>query len=301
MTIEIFEPELKELIAPDAGLERIATGFHFTEGPIWNPIERCLYFSDIPGNTIYRYTQAAGVEVYRTPSNFSNGLTLDHQGRLIACEHRARRVTRAGANGLEVLASHYRYKRLNSPNDVIVASDGSVIFTDPPYGLNEGLGGPAKAELDFKGVYRIAPGKTEPTLLVDDFDGPNGLALSLDERKLYIDDSERSHIRVFDVNDDWTLSGGDVFLELRGEEEGVPDGLKLDARGNIFCTGPGGVWICSPEAVVLGRIRMPEVTANLNWGDDDYCTLYLAASSSIYRLRCQVSGAGMRVKGYDNQ
>jgi gluconolactonase len=181
-------------------------------------------------------------------------------------------------------------KRLNSPNDVIVARDGGVLFTDPHYGLLEGLGGPAEQELAFKGVYRLAPNSSELSLLASDFDAPNGLALSIDEKRLYVDDSIRSHIRVFDVNEDWTLSGGAVFAELSRDGLGDPDGMKLDYHGNIFCAGPGGIWIFSPSGVKLGRLLMPEVTANLNWGDDDACSLYITASSSVYRLRCMSGG-----------
>jgi gluconolactonase len=260
------------------------------EGPVWDEGGHCLYFSDIPENTIYRYTDAGGAEVYRRPSYFSNGLTLDAMGRLIACEHQARRVTRGHGDEVEVLAQRYRGDRLNSPNDVIVASDGSILFTDPPYGLREGLGGPAERELDFCGVYRLAPGSDELTLLVDDFETPNGLALTMDERRLYVDDTVRGHIRVFDVNEDWRLSGGEIFAELTGNEPGAPDGMKLDVEDNIYCTGPGGVWIYTPDGVLLGRIRMPEVTANLNWGGEDGRSLYLTATTSLYRIRCLVGG-----------
>ncbi len=291
MRVEAFEPEMKTLIDPAAELEHLAGGFQFTEGPVWDRAKGCLFFSDIPANTIYRYTPAGGVTPYRRPSHFSNGLTLDHEGRLLACEHQARRVTREDANGITVLAERYQGKRLNSPNDIVVMRDGSLIFTDPHYGLLPGLGGPAEAELSFRGVYRLAPGATELTLLVDDFEAPNGLALTADERRLYIDDSERCHLRVFDVRDDGSLAGGDIVLEHpRGMGPDVPDGLKLDAQDNVYCTGPGGVWVISPAGAVIGRIHMPEVTANLNWGDDDARGLYLTASTGLYRLRCLVGG-----------
>jgi gluconolactonase len=218
-------------------------------------------------------------------------MTIDPQGCLLACEHQARRVSREGPAGYEVLASHYRGKRLNSPNDVIVARDGSIIFSDPHYGLMEGLGGPGEQEQPCRGVYRLAPGATEPTLLVDDFITPNGLALTKDERTLYVDDTLASHLRAFDVGADWTLSNGRVVLEFpRDEDPGVPDGLKLDVDDNVFCTGPYGVWVISPRGAVLGRIHMPEVTANLNWGEADRGTLYLTASTGVYRLRTLTHG-----------
>lgn len=293
MVVEVFEPEMKALISPAAELERLAGGFQFTEGPVWSQARRCWYFSDIPANTLYRYSDAGGAQAHRQPSHFSNGLTLDREGRLLACEHRARRVTREEPDGrVVVLADRYRGQRLNSPNDLIVARDGSVIFTDPHYGLLSGLGGPGEQELPFRGVYRLAPGATEPALLVDDFEAPNGLALTSDQRRLYIDDSERCHLRVFDVSSDWKLSGGQVVLQHPLDREtGVPDGMKLDAQDNVFCTGRGGVWVLSPGGVVIGCLHLPEVTANLNWGEDGRHSLFLAASTSIFRLRCLTGGS----------
>lgn len=294
MKIEKYDAALDHLIEANAQLEMLASGFQFTEGPIWDANQQCLYFSDIPANKIYRYSPETGATEYRNPSNFSNGLTLDHDGYLIACEHHTRRVTRTTPQGIEVLANSYMGQRLNSPNDVIVARDGGILFTDPHYGLLEGQGGPATQELAFRGVYRLAPGSSELSLLVSDFEAPNGLALSLDEKRLYVDDSIRGHIRVFDVNDDWTLSGGTIFAELARDAAGDPDGMKLDDLGNIFCTGPGGIWIYSPDGVPLGRILMPEVTANVNWGDDDSRSLYITASTSLYRLRCKTRGTRQR-------
>jgi gluconolactonase len=290
MVLEVYESEAKNLVDSTAALERLADGFQFTEGPVWHGPDQCLFFSDIPANTMYRYSVANGIEVYRKPSHFSNGLTLDGAGRLLACEHQRRRVSRTGPDGVETVVDHYQGKRLNSPNDLIVARDGSILFTDPHYGLLDGLGGPGEQELAFRGVYRIAPGAQEPTLLIDDFAAPNGLALTADGRRLYVDDTIQGHIRAFDVRDDWTLAGGAVLVELRGEEPGAPDGMKLDAEGRLYCTGPGGIWLCSPNGVVLGRIRTPEVAANLAWGDADGCTLYITASTGLYRLRCRIGG-----------
>ena len=285
MTLEVYDPAATHLIDAAATLEQLVTGFQFTEGPVWQQRKQCLFFSDIPANTLYRYTTGQGVTVERQPSHFSNGLALDHAGQLLACEHQSRRVSRAGANGVTTVVDRYQGKRLNSPNDLVVAHDGSILFTDPHFGLLEGLGGPAEAELTIRGVYRIAPGASEPTLLVDDFAAPNGLALAADEKTLYVDDTIRGHIRSFRINDGWTVAGGEVFVDLQAEEPGVPDGMTLDAAGHLYCTGPGGIWLCSPTGAVLGRIRMPEVAANLSWGDDDGRTLYIAASTSIYRLR----------------
>ncbi|MEE8567041.1 MAG: SMP-30/gluconolactonase/LRE family protein, partial [Anaerolineales bacterium] len=216
---------------------------------------------------------------------------FDNDGRLIACEHRTRRISRSAGDAISVVVDRYQGKRLNSPNDVIVAKDGSILFTDPLYGLRDGLGGPGEQEISFQGVYRVAPGANEPTLLVDDFEAPNGLALSHDETILYIADTIRRHIRTFKVGDDWTLSGGDILVELKGEEEGKPDGMKLDVKGNIFSTGPGGIWICNPDGDILGRIKIPEKTSNLAWGGTDYSSLYVTASTGLYKIRCLTSGS----------
>ncbi|HEY1298469.1 MAG TPA: SMP-30/gluconolactonase/LRE family protein, partial [Chloroflexota bacterium] len=201
-------------------------------------------------------------------------------------------LTRVDTSGqVQVLATHYEGKRLNSPNDVVVRSDGAIFFTDPPYGLRNFVQG---KELSFNGVFRLDPNGTL-AVVADDMDRPNGLAFSPDEKTLYVDDSARFHIRRFEVAADGSLSGGDVWTELKPkpEERGVPDGMKVNAQGNVFCTGPGGVWIFSDNGRVIGRIHMPEVTANLAWGDADWCALYMTASTSLYRLR--VSAPGVKV------
>lgn len=289
MTVEVFETELKDLVDPASELEHLANGFGWTEGPVWDFANGVLYFSDISGNAMYRYRNGE-VEVYREPSQFANGLTFDHEGRLVSCEHQTRRITREVEGELEVMVESYQGKRLNAPNDVIVAEDGSAIFTDPHYGLMEGYGGPAQQELDIRGVYRLPPGAREPELLVDDFEGPNGLVLAPDEQVLYVDDSERAHIRSFQVSQDWKLSGGEVLVELGDDGEGVPDGLKLDTEGNIYCTGSGGIWVCSARGEVLGRIRTPEIAANLAWGDEDARTMYITAATGLYRIRSRSTG-----------
>jgi sugar lactone lactonase YvrE len=285
------EPNVKttfEAIVGDAAVEKVAGGFEFTEGPVWVP-DGYLLFSDIPASTIYRWTPGSvSAEVFRAPSGRSNGLTLDREGRLLACEH-DRSLSRTEGDGSVVsLAERYEGKRLNSPNDVVVRSDGSIYFTDPPYGLPRQEEG---RELDFNGVYRLAPDGAL-TLLDDSFDRPNGLAFSPDERVLYVDDSRRGHIRAFDVQADGTLSNGLVFAEIREPgEQGVPDGMKVDVRGNVFCTGPGGIWVLDAAGEPLGVIRVPEVPANLAWGDDDLKTLYITARTGLYRLRVRTGGA----------
>lgn len=288
--LETFEAEAADLISREVALEKLANGFEFTEGPVWDFTRSELVFSDIPGNAMYRFRPEEGVTTYREPSNFSNGMTIDHQGRLVVCEHRTRRVVRGDATSFETVADRYQGEPLNAPNDVIVAPDGSIVFTDPHYGLGEGFGGPAEQVQPHRGVYRIAPEGGEPQLLVDDFDGPNGLALQADGRTLLIDDTERAHIRRFTVGEDWSLSGGDVFVAIEGDGEGVLDGLKVDVDGNVFCTGPGGIWLIGPTGVVLGRLRVPEVAANLAWGHDDAATLYITASTGLYRASTLVTG-----------
>jgi len=277
-----------EAIVGDANVEKILGGFQFTEGPVWVP-DGYLLFSDIPADTIYRWTPgSASAEVFRRPSGHSNGLTLDREGRLLACEH-DRRLSRTEKDGRVVaIAERFEGRRLNSPNDVAVRSDGCVYFTDPPYGLPRQEEG---RELGFNGVYRLTPDGTL-TLLDDSFDRPNGLAFSPDERVLYVDDSRLGHIRAFDVQPDGSLLNGRVFAELRDPgREGVPDGMKVDVRGNVFCTGPGGVWVLEAAGELLGTIEVPEVPANLAWGDHDLKTLYFTARTGIYRMRVQTGGA----------
>jgi gluconolactonase len=288
--VEILDPRAEALIERGAELVKIIDGLIFTEGPVWDFDAHHLTFSDIPGDTMYRWSEEDGLRVLRKPSNFSNGLTYDRRGNLVACEHRTRRVTREVDGRVEVVADSYAGKRLNAPNDVVVASDGSILFTDPHYGLGEGFGGPAEQEQPFRAVYRIPAEGGEPQPLVSDFDGPNGLALSADESQLFVDDTERSHIRVFRVGRNWVISGGEVFVELPSEGDFVLDGMKLDSEGNIWCTGAGGIWIVTPAADVIGHIRFPEIAANLAWGDDDARTLYVTASTGVYRIRCRVPG-----------
>ncbi|MFO7973253.1 MAG: SMP-30/gluconolactonase/LRE family protein [Candidatus Hydrogenedentota bacterium] len=256
-------------------VETVAEGFKFTEGPVWLP-GGPLVFSDIPADTIYR----ADKTVYRRPSGKSNGLTLDTQGRLIACEHGNRRVSRTEKDGTVVaLAETYDGKKLNSPNDVVVRSDGTIFFTDPPYGL-EGR----EQELPFQGVYAIKP-SGELVLLVDDFVKPNGLAFSPDETILYIADTDGGHIRAFDVAEDGSLTNGRVFCELPG-----PDGMKVDTKGNVWSTARDGVRVFNPEGKHLQTVEFPQNPANCAFGNEDGQTLYVTARTGLYKVRCTVKG-----------
>src|SRR5919108_6344545 len=296
MAVQVNAPAFLELVDEDAELERLGTGFTFTEGPIWNP-DGFLLFSDMPGDTRRRWDEQGGVREVAKPSNKGNGMTLDADGRLLVCEHATSSLVRMDPDGTgsgrEVVASHYQGRELNSPNDVILKRDGSIYFSDPTYGRMPVFGVERDQDLDFQGVYRLPPGGGEPQLLVDDFEQPNGLCFSPDESLLYINDTPRAHIRVFDRQPDGTIANGRMFFENIGSgviEEGIPDGMKCDERGNIYVTGPGGVWVISAEAELLGVIEVPENTGNLNWGGDDWKELYIPSTTSLYRIRMKVAG-----------
>jgi gluconolactonase len=282
--IEVYEKKLQDVINPNTEIQELAANFHFTEGPVWDSTNSRLIFSDITGDTMFQYEPSQGIKVFRQPSNFANGLALDGNGFLIVCEHRTRRVTRLKGGKYSVLADGYQGKRLNSPNDVIVAKDGSIIFSDPTYGLREGLGGPAEQDLDFQGVFRIVSGQNEPKLLADDFEAPNGLIISPDQNTLYVNDTVRRHIRTFQIGPEWVLKGGEILITLEGTAEGKPDGMKMDTYGNIYCTGPGGIWIIDVEGNFLGRVCLTKRASNMAWGDDDLRSLYVTAGTSLYRL-----------------
>lgn len=293
MALATYSPKLLDLVADDAEVERIATGFIFTEGPIWMP-DNSLLFSDMPGDTRRRWREERGVEEVMKPSNKCNGMTLDDDGNLIVCEHATSSVVRERPGGTrETIASRYQGKELNSPNDVIVAADGSIIFTDPTYGRMPVFGVERECELEHRGVYRIPVGGSELELLFDDFVQPNGLCYSPDRTRLYVNDTERAHIRIWDANPDSSFANGRVFFDNIGTgviEEGIPDGMKCDEHGNVYVTGPKGIWVISPEAEHLGVIEFPENTGNLNWGGPDWKTLYVCASTSVYRVRMKVAG-----------
>jgi len=298
--LEVKDPGLHDLIAHDASIERVAGGFAFTEGPVWR--DGCLLFSDIPNKRIARWRRLPeGPELTTYATGMSNGLTLDGRGQVLAAEHDGRRVTRVADDGARtVLAERFQGKRLNSPNDIVVRSDGSIYFTDPPYGVEPGIRGSARPagwwtkpipgkEQASNGVYRLAPDGTLH-LVADDFTLPNGLAFSPDESLLYIDDSAQKHIRAFSVRPDGTLANGRILLDMASDDPGVPDGLKVDLAGNVFCTGPGGVWVCRADGTLLGRIVLPELPANLAWGEDG-SVLFITARTSLYRLETKTRGA----------
>lgn len=297
-----LDAALDKLVDAGARIEKLAGGFGFTEGPVWMR-GGFLLFSDVPNNTIYRWAPDGQVTVFRKPSGYdrtdapagafigSNGLTLDKQGRLVICEHGNGRVTRLEPDGkLIVLADKFEGRRLNSPNDAVYKSDGALYFTDPPYGLVKQDEDPKK-ELKFNGVFRLAGGQLQ--LLIRELTRPNGLAFSPDEKWLYVanSDAARKIWMRYEVRGDGTLAGGKVFFDVTARtEDGLPDGMKVDRSGNLYCTGPGGVWVFSPAGKHLGTITPPETPANLHWGGADAKTLYITARTSLYRLRMNVAG-----------
>ena len=298
-TIERLDPALDELIPADAVIEHVADGFGFAEGPVW--IERggpFLLFSDIPGNRIVKWTPDGEVSDFLAPVYEgeyeqgrvvgSNGITVDPDGHVVFTEHFNGRISRVDAEGARsVVVDNYEGQRLNSPNDLAYKSDGSLYFTDPPYGLPQ----PEARELDVNGIYRLSADGTLTRLAEQP--GPNGIAFSPDESRLYVADSTSQLWMVYDVRDDGTLSEGEVLLDASGgEAPGAADGLKVDERGNLWATGPGGVWVVSPDGRHLGTIQANEVPANVAWGDRDGRTLYMTARTGLYRISVNVAGAG---------
>jgi gluconolactonase len=271
---------------------REASGFQFTEGPLWIPEHECLLFSDIPADTIYRWAPGGEAEVYRRPSHHSNGLTLDNHGNILACEHSGRRVSIAAfGEEPEPLVEHYDGKRFNSPNDIIVASTDAVYFTDPDYGLlSQGEGEDAR-ELDVMATFRIATNGAVQ-LIAGDFDKPNGLTFTPVETQMYVADSGARLIKRYTVFADGALSSeGELFIDMRDDpRSGGPDGMKVDVDGRLWTTGPGGIWVIESSGEVLGQIELDEQPANLNWGGPDFSTLYVTARTGLYSIETAVRG-----------
>jgi gluconolactonase len=300
------DARLDALIPTDARIEVLASGFEWTEGPVWIKNGGYLLFSDIPRNSIMKWKEGQGISLFMKPSGYtgvadygrepgSNGLVLDLQGRLVCCEHGDRRLSCLEPNGgKRTLVDNYTDKRLNSPNDAVFKSNGDLYFTDPPYGLPGNFDDPRR-ELDFCGVYRLST-DGQLTVLTKEMTRPNGLAFSPDEKTLYVaqSDPERAIWMSFPVKEGGTLGQGRVFYDatpLVGQLPGLPDGMKVDRAGHLFATGPGGIHVFAPDGVPLGRIDTSQNTANCNWGDDG-STLYIAADYYICRIRTTTKGLG---------
>ena len=296
---EIHDPRFRQLIVTSAGLDELYSGCRWAEGPVWFNDANQLLWSDIPNQRMLRWTPESGVSVYRQPSNFTNGHTRDRQGRLISCEHGTRRVTRTEVDGsITVLADRFEGARLNSPNDVVVKSDGSIWFTDPTYGIMSDYEGyRAEPEQATRNVYRLDPATGALSAVVTDFTQPNGLAFSPDETILYVADSAASHdenlprhIRAFDVVDGQRLANGRVFCLI---DTGIPDGIRTDMNGNLWSSAADGVHCFDPAGKLIGKIRIPQTVANLTFGGPRRNRLFIAATRSVYAVYVAVSGAQM--------
>jgi gluconolactonase len=275
----------------DAWIRRLHTGCRWTEGPAYFPAGRYLVFSDIPNDRMLRYDETTGaVGVFREPSGYANGHTVDRHGRLVSCEHGNRRVTRTEHDGsVTVLADRYDGMRFNSPNDVVEDSSGAIWFTDPSYGIDSDYEGHrAPSEIGACHVYRVAPDTGEVRIVADDFIRPNGLAFSLDERRLYIVDTRRQHIRVFDVDDDARLSGGEEFATC---DAGSFDGVRLDDTGRVWAAAHDGIHCFEPDGTLLGKLHIPETVANFTFGGLQRNHLFITATTSLYSLRVNFNGA----------
>jgi gluconolactonase len=288
---EVLDDRFQPCAAGDVRLEQLYSDCRWAEGPVYVPAGRYLAWSDIPNDRMLRWDETTGVVgVFRQPAGYANGHTLDPEGRMVSCEHGNRRVTRTEHDGsITVIADRYAGKRLNSPNDVVVRSDGSVWFTDPSYGIQSDYEGfRADSEIGACHVFVVDPDTGECRIAADDFDRPNGLAFSLDERRLYIADTRANHIRVFDVADDRTLHGGEVFARCTA---GAFDGLRLDDAGRVWTSAGDGVHCYDPDGTLLGKIRVPEAVANLTFGGPRRNRMFICATTSVYSVMLSVTGA----------
>ncbi len=285
---------LSELIDPGAEVEQLATGLGFLEGPVWDAPNRRLLVSDVPGDARHAWSEDAGLVELLRPTGKANGMAFGPRGHLFVCHHAWSNVTRIDHDGIEtIVAKEYEGWALNSPNDVTVRSDGLVFFTDPPYGrLHPDHGVPRPMELDHRGIYSLRWETRELRLLNEDFEAPNGLCFSADEQTLYVNDSEKRDIHRFSVAEDGTLTACECLATIPVDDSlgpGNPDGMKIDERGNIWVSGPGGIWVLSPDGERLGIVRIPEDTANFAWGEEG--DLYVCATTSLYRVRTKVGPA----------
>ncbi len=292
---QICNPRFHSMVLPNAPLETLGEGFRWLEGPVWFADHDCLYLSDVPNDRILRWSEEAGVSVFRRPSGFANGHARDQQGRLIGCSHRERCITRTEIDGtITVLASHYRGKRLNSPNDLICKSDGTIWFSDPLYGINTDYEGGKQASELPAALYRFDPATGELTVVADDFEGPNGLAFSPDESVLYVaesgrqfDTAPRQYIRRFSVGEDNRLSGGEPFYKV---SPGFADGFRVDDQGNLWSSAADGVHCISAAGELLGKIFTPATVSNLAFGGRNRSRLFLCVSQRLMAIYTNVHG-----------
>jgi gluconolactonase len=296
MDIDLAAPGLARIIDKDPPLDSIAQGLTFGEGPVWDRRTRQLYWVDIIGNTIWKWQPGAGSEIVLRPSGHANGMTFDQQGRLTVAGWCNRTIMRFEPDGsIATIAAKYQGKKFNSPNDIVVRSDGSIYWTDSAGGLviPGMVAQDVQRYLDVQGVYRLTPDGKEVQLVIEDCAYPNGLAFTPDEKQLYVNDTRLGVIRVFDVQRDGSVGPGRVFHKLTGSGAGVADGMKVDVEGNVYCTGPGGVHIIDRKGRLLGRLRIPGHSTNMAWGDDDWCSLYVTTFNSVYRTRVKIPGVAV--------
>ena len=293
LEIDMATPALKRLVGPHASFDQIARDLKFSEGPAWNRRTGEFFYTDIVGDTIWKWKPGVGHAIVMRPSRYANGLTFDQDGRLLVAGWGGRTVWRMEHDGsITTLAAHHQGKKLNSPNDIIVRSDGLIYFTDSFGGLcNVGMGfEDVQRYIDFAGVYCVAPDGTQLRVATPDVFYPNGLCFSPNEKLLYVNDSRFGLINVYEVRRDGMLGKGSLFYQAVGPETGIPDGMKCDVEGNVYCTGPGGIHVIAPNGKLLGRLRIPDHTTNLGWGGDDWCSLYITTYYGVYRTRLRVAG-----------
>lgn len=293
MDIERIAPGLDRIVESHPPFDRVAHGIQFGEGPVWDRRTGQLYFVDILGNTIWKWKPGVGREVVLHPSGYADGMTFDRDGRLLVAGWSLRTVWRFEKDGsIKTLVSHYQGKKINTPNDIVVKSDGSIYWTDSRGGLIIPGMVPEDCQqyLDYQGVFRLAPDGKQISLVIGDCQSPNGLAFTPDESVLYVNDTLLGHIRAFDVRADGSLGPGRLFYKLMGKEEGVADGMKVDVEGNVYCTGPGGIHVMDPKGNLLGRLKIHGHCTNMGWGDGDWRSLYITTHDSVYRMRVKIPG-----------
>jgi len=296
MDIDFTAPGIERILDPDPPMDSVKQGLVFGEGPVWDRRTGTLYFVEIIGDTIWKWKPGVGAEVVLRPSGHANGMTLDREGRLLVAGWCNRNIFRFEPDGsLVTLASHYEGKKLNSPNDIVVRSDGSIYWTDSAGGLviPGMVAEDVQRYLDVQGVYQLTPDGREVRLVIEDCHYPNGIAFSPDEKLLYVNESRQQLIRVFDVRPDGSVGPARIFHRLEGREEGVADGMKVDVEGNVYCTGPGGVHVIDPSGKLLGRMRFPGHSTNLAFGGDDWRTLYVTSFTSVFRTRVKIPGVAV--------